>query len=234
MTGVLAIGAHPDDVEIFAGGTLARFARLGQPVFILHLTRGEASTRGTPESRRVEAAAAADALGAEMQILDLGDGHLRDDDRTRDAVIDVIRQRRPRLLIGPYPSDEHPDHAVTGQIVKAAWYLAGIEKAGAPTRPPHRPDALWFYASHEPVEPNLIVALDHEDVDRLDRSVRCYGSQFHDPDSSEPETRLTRRRYTDSILARRVHHGSRVDRDFGEAFLASRPLVIDDPTRWLG
>lgn len=230
MSDLLAVGAHPDDVEIFAGGTLACFARLGWTCHILHLTRGELGTRGTPELRKREATAAAAELGATMEILDLGDGALCDDERSRRAVIEVIRRERPRLLIGPHPLDDHPDHEATGRIVKAAWYLAGITRAGA-GRDPHRPPGLWFYPSHEHFDASLIVPLTRGDVDALVRAVRCYGSQFHDPASTEPATRLTRPGFFDSLVGRRQFFGSRIDASHGEAFRTHWPLALPDPTR---
>ncbi|MCB1009754.1 MAG: PIG-L family deacetylase, partial [Acidobacteria bacterium] len=107
---VLAIGAHPDDVELGCGATLAKLAAAGRRVGILHLTRGEAGTRGTPEERRREAERAAEILGAvELSILDCGDGALRTGPAEEDALIAEIRRLRPELVFAPTPADRHPD-----------------------------------------------------------------------------------------------------------------------------
>src|SRR6185436_1090233 len=124
---VLAIGAHPDDVELGCGATLAKLARQGRRVGILHLTRGEAGTRGTAEERLAEAERAAAALGAaELAFLDCGDGSLRTGPDEEDALIEVLRTWRPDLLLTPTPHDRHPDHGRAHRLAEAASFYAGL------------------------------------------------------------------------------------------------------------
>jgi len=234
LVDVLAIGAHPDDIELRIGSTLAGLTRRGRSVAITHLTRGELSTRGTPEARAQEAAAAAEELGAtSMEILDLGDGRLRDTTENRNAIIDAIRRLSPRLLLSPYPTDEHPDHGVAGALTKAAWYLAGIRKAGSPDLAPHRPEQIWFYPGHAVPEIQLVVACTREDVDAKRRALACYRSQFHNPDSAEPETRISSPSFLAEGEARMVHFGSLIGAPFGEPFHLQGPLGVSDVARLL-
>lgn len=234
MADVLALGAHPDDVELRIGATLASFRRAGRSVAIAHLTRGELGTRGTPELRDAEATAAARTLDAEsMEILDLGDGAVEDTPSNRAILIDLLRRHAPRLVIAPFPRDEHPDHAGAGRLVKAAWYLAGIRKAGAPALAPHRAAHLWFYPSHEVPEVRFVVAVTPEDVLKKRRAVACYRSQFHDPASTEPETRISAPSFLEEGEARMRFFGSLIGAEYGEPFALFGPLGVFDPASLL-
>ena len=140
---VLAVGAHPDDVELGCGGTLALLASAGRAVGIVHLTSGEAGSRGTAEDRRREAAAAAGALGvATLEILDCGDAGLRTGRAEEDALIEVLRRLRPRLVLGPPATDRHPDHGRAHALLRDACFYAGLAKRSPERGAPHRPAAL--------------------------------------------------------------------------------------------
>ncbi|MBL8766192.1 MAG: bacillithiol biosynthesis deacetylase BshB1 [Planctomycetes bacterium] len=229
MIDVLAIGAHPDDIELFAGGTLAHFQRRGSRIGLLHLTRGESASRGSPELRATEARAAADVLGAsQIRILDLGDGALRDDDRSRAAVIGVLREWTPRLVLAQLPSDDHPDHAAAGAIAKSAWYLAGIRNV-APGSPPHRPRALWFFPCHEVPHPNFVVTVTAADFDRKKAALACYDSQFVRRSDTAVLTRISDPAFLDGMHARARAWGSMIGSPFGEPFVLPGPLPVDDP-----
>ncbi len=127
---VLGIGAHPDDVELGCGGTLALLAGAGRRVGILHLTRGERGTRGSAAERRREAESAAAALGAvTVEFLDCGDGALRTGEAEEDALIAALRRLRPELVLGPTPHDRHPDHGRAHQLVHDGCFYAGLAPA---------------------------------------------------------------------------------------------------------
>lgn len=229
MIDVLAIGAHPDDIELFAGGTLAHFRRRGARIGLLHLTRGEAASRGSPDLRAREARAAADVLGAsELRILDLGDGGLRDDDRSRAAVIDVMRSWTPRLVLAQLPSDDHPDHAAAGAIAKSAWYLAGIRNV-ARGADPHRARSLWFFPCHEVPPPQFVVTLSPADFETKRAALACYDSQFVRRSDSEVSTRISDPAFLDGMYARTRAWGSLVGAQYGEPFVLPGPLPVDDP-----
>jgi bacillithiol biosynthesis deacetylase BshB1 len=155
---VLAIGPHPDDVELSCGGTLALCARQGRRVGILHLSRGESGTRGTSEQRLAEAEQAAAALGAvELAFLDFGDGALRHGQPEEDALIEVLRTWRPELVLGPPRLDRHPDHARAHMLVAAAAFYSGLAARGNHALPVHRPAAVFSYMQHHSFEPSFVV-----------------------------------------------------------------------------
>lgn len=229
---VLAIGAHPDDIEIFAGATLAKFSRMGARIGLLHLTRGELGSRGTPEQREAEARIAAELLDAKfLEIADLGDGSLEDGFAARQTVVRVLREHRPNLLLAPNPSDDHPDHAACGQIAKAAWYLSGIRKwSNQPPENPHRPKNLWFYPSHEHEDIRFVLEVDEIDVETKMRSIAAYRSQFDESIPGEPRTRISDPQFLVSIRARSAHYGGLIDARYGEPFFTPKPLGIRDPS----
>jgi N-acetylglucosamine malate deacetylase 1 len=176
---VLAIGAHPDDVELGCGGTLALLARQGRSVGILHLTRGEQGTRGTAAERIAEAERAAQALGAvELDFLDCGDGGLRTGPAEEDALIERLRRWRPELVLGPTPRDRHPDHGRSHQLVEAACFYAGLRNRAPAAGPPHRPAAAFSYMQNDLFAPSFIVDVSAAWEVKLE-SLRAYRSQLH-------------------------------------------------------
>jgi len=155
---VLAIGPHPDDVELGCGGTLAMAARQGRRVGILHLTRGERGTRGTSEQRLAEAESAAAALGAvELAFLNCGDGALRTGEAEEDALIEVLRTWRPELVLGPPARDRHPDHERGHRLVAAAAFYSGLAARGNRAMAAYRPAAVFSYMQHHSFEPSFVV-----------------------------------------------------------------------------
>ncbi len=226
---VLAIGTHPDDVEIACGGTLALLSRQGRRVGILHLTCGEAGTRGTPEERRVEAEAASAALGvAELDFLDFGDGQLRTGRDEEDQLIERLRHWRPTLVLGPAPLDRHPDHGRAYRLVADACFYAGLARRGA--SPPFRPAAAWSYMQHDPFEPSFIVDVTTTWPAKLE-ALDAYQSQLHQPnlDRDEPATKVASPEYRMAIEGRARHYGQLVNAAFGEPFLSRLPLAVSDP-----
>lgn len=226
---VLAIGAHPDDVEIGCGATLAQLARSGRRVGIGHLTRGEAGTRGTPEQRRREAEAAAATLGASaLEWLDLGDGGLRTDRQAEDAVVALVRRLRPRMLLAPAATDRHPDHERAHRLAVDAAYYAGLRKRGEGE--PHRPDAVWCYMLHHPFEPQVVVdATDGWEAKQA--ALDAYESQLHQPDGGGqddgPRTLVASQGFRAALEGRARHYGLMVGATFGEPFALRRPVRAD-------
>ena len=178
---VLAIAAHPDDVELTCGGTLARLKAAGYRFGIVDLTRGEMGTRGSAEIRGKEAARAAEILGAEFrEALDLGDGGLRRGREEELAVIDVIRREKPRLILTPYPDDRHPDHRRAGQLVTDAAFYAGLRKLET-AHPAHRPQQTVYFPTFDPQTPTFVVDVTpYIEIRRA--AMRAFESQFHDPE----------------------------------------------------
>lgn len=244
---VLAIGAHPDDVEWGCGGLLAGLAAAGRRVGIVVLTRGEAGTRGTADQRIAEAQAGARALGAaELQFLDCGDAGLRTSRDEEDHLIHQLRRLRPHTVLAPPRHDRHPDHERAAELVRAACFYAGLRKR--PGRdddgrlvddeilPAHRPSNLLHYMLHEPFDPDVIVDCTASWSTKL-AALRCHASQFPvangepaEAGGADPEQRATwisKRSFWDAIEGRARHYGQRIGAEFAEPFLAGGPTGID-------
>jgi len=226
---VLAVGAHPDDVELGCGGTLALLAGRGRRVGIAHLTRGEAGTRGTAAERRREAEQAAAALGAvELEFLDCGDGGLRTGDAEEDALIALLRRLRPELVLGPPPVDRHPDHGRACQLLEAACFYAGLASRGEGA--PHRPAAVWSYMGHDSFEPDLVVDVGEAWQAKLE-ALDAYQSQLHQlgADRREPATKVASPEFRLAMEGRARHFGLLIGAAFGEPFASRLPLAVRDP-----
>ena len=230
---VLAIGPHPDDVELGCGGTLALLARAGRRVGILHLTRGERGTRGSAAERRTEAERAAEALGAvELDFLDCGDGALRRGEAEEDALIERLRAGRPELVLGPAPADRHPDHGRAHELVHAACFYSGLRRRGAGE--PHRPAAVFSFMQHDSFEPSFVV-----DVgavwDLKMEALAAYDSQLHQPDAErqEPPTKVASPEYRLAVEGRARHFGMAIGVALGEPFWSRVPLAVADPMNLL-
>lgn len=225
---ILAVGAHPDDVELGCGGTLARLARAGRSVGILDLTRGEAGTRGTPETRAAEAGEAARLIGARFRDgLDLGDGNLRTDRAAELEVIEVVRRRRPRLVFAPLPNDRHPDHVRAGRLVTDAAFYAGL-RALETGLPPHRPQQVVYFPSTFLAEPTFLVDVT-ETLEVKLAAVRAFRSQFFDPGSREPATFISSPEFLEGVTARARAFGRLANVGAAEGFVSPRPPLLSDP-----
>jgi len=245
---VLAIGAHPDDVELACGGTVARLAREGRRVGILHLTRGERGTRGTAEERLAEAERAAAELGAsDLAFLDCGDGGLRTGPAEEDALIEVLRAWRPEVVLGPPPADRHPDHARGHRLVEAACFYAGLARRGDlgdGNRGPHRPAAFFSYMQHDSFEASFVVDVTEFWEAKL-RALAAYRTQLYplapldraagddeeDDDEDEtaaPVTKVSTREFALAVEGRARHFGGLIGAELGEPFWSSRPLAVAD------
>ncbi|MCP3961043.1 MAG: bacillithiol biosynthesis deacetylase BshB1 [bacterium] len=225
---VLAIGSHPDDVELCCGGTVALLAEQGRRVGILHLTRGERGTRGTVAEREIEAAAAAESLGeVEMEFLDCGDGAFRRGEAEEDALIEVLRRWRPEILLGPPASDRHPDHGRAHRLVRDAAFYAGLARRGAGE--PHRPGAVFSYMQHDPFEPAFIVDVTSAWEKKM-AALAAYDSQLYKPESGswEPTTKVSSPEYWLAVEGRARHFGQMIGAEFGEPFGSRLPLSIRD------
>ena len=241
---VLAIGAHPDDVEWGCGGLLAGLSAAGRRVGIVVLTRGESGTRGTVEQRLAEARAGAEALGAvELRFLDCGDAGLRTGRDEEDALIHELRCLRPHTVLAPPRHDRHPDHERAAELVRASCFYAGLRKrpargpggeiVDAEQLPAHRPSNLLHYMLHEPFDPDVIVDCTASWTTKI-AALRCHGSQFpvanggsQEADAEQRATWISKRSFWDAIEGRARHYGQRIGAEFAEPFLAGGPTGID-------
>lgn len=224
---VLAIAAHPDDVELTCGGTLVQLKARGKKFGIVDLTGGEMGTRGTSETRRREAERAAEILGAEFrETLDFGDGGLAVSRENELLLMDVIRREKPRLVLTPYPDDRHPDHARAGRFVTDAAFYAGLRKIET-AHPAHRPQQTIYFPTASMHEPDFVVNITPA-METRRRAILAFASQFHAEGSVEPQTMLSQKMFLEAVEARARHFGFLIGVEFGEGFLSRRPPRIDD------
>lgn len=230
---VVAFSPHPDDVEMWAGGTLARLAASGYRVAIVDLTAGEAATRGTPEIRFAEAQAAAKDLGAVWrETLDLGDSRLAADHRSKIRVAEVVRALRPRLALTTWFEASHPDHAAAARLVVEGAYLAGLRSFPAAGEP-HRPARVLHYELPHGLRPSFFVDIgDFREM--KERAIRRHASQLHDPGSEEPETPTSRSGLLAAIRANDARNGALIGCAAAEAFRLREAIAVEDPVAFLG
>jgi bacillithiol biosynthesis deacetylase BshB1 len=232
---VLAFGAHPDDVELSIGGTMLKLATLGYKTGIADMSQGELGTRGTPQVRAAEAAQAAQIL--KLAIRDnvkLPDGHILNNHEARTAVVRILRRYRPKVIFTHYWEDPHPDHAHTSQIVTEASHLAGLIKwdsqAGLER---HRPNMVAYFLFPHTVAPSFVVDMTEFAAKKLE-AINAYQSQFHNPESLEPETMISQESFLRRIEARQRYYGAIIDVEHGEAFYVRQALNVADPVALLG
>jgi bacillithiol biosynthesis deacetylase BshB1 len=226
---ILAFGAHPDDVELAASGTLIRAARAGARTAVITLTRGEMGSRGTLETRAAEFEAAGKVMGlAQGEMLTLPDGRLTADEASRLVVVRKIREHRPRIVLLPYWEDRHPDHGATSKIVQEAAFLAGLRKLDT-GQEPHRPAELAYYMSSWEFEPSFIVDITQVIEDKK-RAILAYGTQVYSPgfSGSEPPTFIASQHFQELIFSRMAHYGHLIGRGYGEPFRIRGHVEIQD------
>ncbi len=231
---VLAIAAHPDDAELSVGGTLVKLARMGYSTGALELTRGEAGTRGTPELRAAEARRAAELLGlAVRENLDLGDAHVWANEESRVKLVRVLRRLRPRVVFSQYREDPHPDHAHTAQLVREACHISGLVKYDAEAGQERwRPSCVAYYLFPRTVAPTFIVDISAT-FERKWEAIRAHASQFHNPQSDEPQSRVSTAQFLREVEARDRYFGALIGVEYGEAFYVREALNVADPVALL-
>ncbi len=226
---VLAIGAHPDDVELGCGGTLLRLTDAGLRVVVLDLTAGEKGSRGTAETRAAEARRAAELAGvATRETLAFPDTELEPTLALRKAIVSAIRRHRPRIVLAPLPHDLHPDHAAAGRAVQESIYPAGMKNFDAGGEP-YRPVRVFHYFMHDE-EPSASLVVDVTPVwERRLELARCFASQLHAPNAGEEFTTLiSRPDFLLRIEARARAWGRRAGVELGEPLAVMGALAVTD------
>ncbi len=227
---VLAVFSHPDDAELSVAGTLLKLKSLGYRTGVCDLTRGEMGTRGTPEIRAKEALEAARIMKLDLRVnLDQPDGHVWPSETARTAFVRVLRTHKPKVLLTTHEDDPHPDHANTSIIVRQAARLATMrrydEESGLPPVPM---PAIMHSLFSRRIVPSFVVDVS-EFVDEKMSAIRAYASQFHRPDSNEPETRISVRGFLQEIEVRMGYFGSLIGVAAGEPFYVREALNVADP-----
>jgi len=221
---ILAIAAHPDDIELDCAGTLIKHARMGQAVGILDLTEGELGTRGTAALRRVEADNAGIVMGVKVrENAQIADGFFRNDEAHQRKLIAYIRHYRPEIVIANALADRHPDHGRGGRLIADACFLAGLRKIETEreglAQQPWRPKRVYHMQQDRVYEPTFIVDISGEFETKME-AIKCYKSQFHDPASSEPVTYIATEGFLNNIKYRDALMGRRIGVQYAESFIS--------------
>ena len=227
---ILAIGAHPDDVELGCGATIAKEVSLGKKVGILDLTRGELGTRGSAKIRDKEAANAAKILKVDIrENLGFADGFFINDKEHQLEVIKMIRKYQPEIVLCNAVDDRHIDHGKGSKLVSDACFLSGLRKIetelNGVVQEVWRPKKVYHYIQWKNIEPDFVVDVTGFIDVKLD-AVKAYSSQFYDPNSKEPISPITSKNFIESIKYRAQDLGRLVGTDFAEGFTVERYLAV--------
>ena len=229
---ILAFGAHPDDVELGCGATIAKEISLGKKVGIVDLTRGELGTRGSADLRDKEAANSAKILGVSVrENLKFADGFFMNDKEHQLEIIKMIRKYRPEIVLCNAIDDRHIDHPKGSNLVSDACFLSGLikveTKLEGENQEKWRPKQVYHYIQWKNIEPDFVVDVTGF-VDKKTKSVLAYSSQFYDPKSNEPETPITSKNFIDSINYRARDLGRLIGVDFAEGFTTERYVAVEN------
>lgn len=228
---ILAFGAHPDDVELGCGGTLAKEIAAGKKVGIVDLTRGELGTRGSAELRDQEAAAAARILGiAVRENLRMRDGFFQNDEQHQLEVIRMIRKYQPEIVLCNAVDDRHIDHGRGSKLVSDACFLSGLRRIETQIdgmeQAAHRPKLVYHYIQWKNIEPDFVVDISGYNEKRIE-AILAYSSQFYDPNSNEPETPIATKNFLESLNYRAQDLGRLIGAQYAEGFTAERYLAVN-------
>jgi bacillithiol biosynthesis deacetylase BshB1 len=225
---ILAFGAHPDDVELFAGGTLAKMAARGYATGIIDMTRGELGSRGTPAQRRREAKAAARILGLKVrENLGFPDGEMAVTPSNRMKVICVLRKYRPSVVLTHYWDDRHPDHVATSSLVSEAAHHSGLAKIDT-GQDRFRPRAVLYFKLPTHVMPTFIVDVSGFAEQRI-QAIQAYASQLFNPESREPATYLSHPDFLANVENVTAFYGTLIGKSTGEGFHLKGIPEVPDP-----
>jgi len=228
---ILAFGAHPDDVELGAGATIAKEVANGKTVAIVDLTKGELGTRGTELTRKEEAEEAKNILGvAYRENLGFADGFFVNDKQHQLEIIKMIRKYQPEIILCNAIDDRHIDHGKGSKLVSDACFLSGLikieTKFDGVSQKQWRPKQVYHYIQWKNIEPDFVVDVsDYMDIKM--KSVLAYKTQFFDPNSKEPETPISSKNFTDSVKYRANDLGRLINVEYAEGYNVERYVAVE-------
>lgn len=229
---ILAVGIHPDDVELSCAGTLLRHIAAGYKAGILDLTEGELGTRGTPELRREEAMNSANILGVSVrEIMKLKDGFFTGSHAEILEVVKRIRKYQPEIVLCNAVADRHPDHGRASKLISEACFYSGLRKISTQHDGAEqniwRPKAVYHYIQDRQLTPDLVVDVTPY-VDKKIASIQAFSSQFFDPTSKEPVTPISSQHFLEFVKAKMRVFGRDIQVEFAEGFNVERTIGVDD------
>jgi bacillithiol biosynthesis deacetylase BshB1 len=229
---ILAIGVHPDDVELSAAGTILKHIALGKSVGILDLTRGELGTRGSAELRAQEATNAAKILGISVrEQLEMKDAFFENDEAHQKQIIKIIRKYQPEIILCNAISDRHPDHGRSAKLASDACFYSGLLKIETIldgfSQSAWRPKAVYHYIQDNFIEPDFVIDITAF-MDKKTEAIMAYSSQFFNPLSLEPETPISSKNFTRNIKAKASIFGRAINCDYAEGFKVNRYIGVEN------
>jgi len=224
---LLVISAHPDDAEISAAGTIIKSVEAGKIVALVDLTKGERGTRGSAELRMVEAQNASRIMGTHFrENLEFADCFFTDTEENKLSVIDVIRKYRPEIVFTNSLRDRHPDHARAAKLVADCCFYAGLPKIET-SHAAWRPRSVYHFNQDYYNKPDFVVDISQH-MEKKIEALKAFSSQFFDPNSQEPRTPISGAEFFDFIKGRAMDFGRFAGYQYGEGFVASRPMGMRD------
>ena len=228
---ILVIMAHPDDAELCCSGTILASINQGLTVGLVDLTRGELGTRGDEQIRLLESKNSSDLLELKFRDnLEFRDGFISDAENYINEIIKKIRKYSPKIIITNSKKDRHPDHENTSKIVKKACFLSGLvkykTKLNNKNQQPHRPKLILYSIQNDYIEPDIIIDVSNFFSKKME-SVKCFKSQFYDPESSEPNSFISSIEFLDFIESRSIEMGHKIGTKHGEGFTLDNPVSIN-------
>jgi N-acetylglucosamine malate deacetylase 1 len=230
---ILAVGVHPDDVELSSSGTLLSHIAKGKKVGLLDLTKGELGTRGSAQIRTLEAMAAAKIMGVVVrEQLDMADGFFVYSDTNIRQIIQKIRKYRPEIVLCNAPSDRHPDHGRASKLTADSCFYSGLlkietfdENGGLQEK--WRPKAVYHYIQDNHLEPDFVFDITPFFEKKIE-SVMAYKSQFYDPTNTEPATPISGKDFIDALTGKAGVFGREIGAKYAEGFIAARQFGVKD------
>lgn len=228
---ILAFGAHPDDVELGCGGTIAKEIAFGKKIGIIDLTRGELGTRGSVEIRNQESTNAAKILGVSVrENLDMRDGFFVNDELHQLKIIKMLRKYKPEIVLCNAIEDRHIDHGKGSQLVSDACFLSGLMKIETEIdeekQEVWRPKLVYHYIQWKNITPDFVVDITGFN-DKKVEAILAYSSQFYNPNSNEPETLIASKNFLESLNYRAQDLGRLIGTDYAEGFTVERYLAVN-------
>lgn len=227
---VLAIGAHPDDVELGCGGTIAKMISEGKTVAIIDLTKGELGTRGTDKTRKQEAADAAHILGIPArENLEMKDGFLENSEEYQMRIVKMIRKYQPEIVLANATDDRHPDHGKAAKLVSDACFLSGLKKIETALDGKNqefwRPKHVFHFIQWKEMEPDFVIDIS-DFMEKKIEACMAYKTQFYNPESKEPVTPIATKDFLESLTYRAQNLGRLSGCTYAEGFTAEKMIAL--------
>jgi bacillithiol biosynthesis deacetylase BshB1 len=229
---ILAIGVHPDDVELSCAGTILKHIALGKKCGILDLTSGELGTRGSGELRLIEAANAAKILGVSVRDnLKMADGFFRNDKEHQLQIIKKIREYQPEIVLCNAITDRHPDHGRAAALVSEACFYSGLirieTKHDDASQQAWRPKAVYHYIQDRQLKPDFVVDVTSFFEKKME-AIQAFKSQFYNPDSNEPVSAISVKNFFDVVKGKMSVFGRPAGFEYAEGFTVERTIGVDN------